>query len=65
MVRIFSSNIIDMQRNQGMIYEPLEELVKQVDVKIAHCAPQNPLRTQGLASQNSLILLWKEPRRGA
>ena len=38
MVRIFSSNIIDMQRNQGMIYEPLEELVKQVDVKIAHCA---------------------------
>ena len=43
MVCILSSNIIDMQRNQGMIYEPLEELVKQVDVKITTVPSQNPL----------------------
>ena len=38
MVSVCTSYIIDVQRNKRMVYKPLKELVKQVDIKIANSA---------------------------
>ena len=40
MVGVFTAQIIDMQRNQGVVNQPLEKFAHEVDIKRADRGPR-------------------------